>query len=347
MNEKIILVLLFCLAYAKTHSQSAIDLTFIEIGVFENDPKVKEKRIKKITSTNNIDNKKTVLYTNWYNINGELIKRVEYVSKSDSLVTEIHRNCSDSFTVIQRVSRTKVFSNNSDYTFLQEMTKADNSLPFVAIKNFYTRRADSTFTSILYVDGVLKDSSNGLRLTFAPLPIFDVADDIIINGDSSYKGDTLIISETRTDNGAKKTIRNKYYNKLNNLIKVTGKFYNDNDSLVHNFLILRDYDFKNRLILYEASAGIPLQYEKSTEFKYDDKIGMVTIIKKDRYYGSPINTQVYDKLGRLLKVEQYFPSRNRKLNWRYVYDKNSLLMKVEKLINGELGSVGEYSYEFY
>lgn len=85
---------------------------------------------------------------------------------------------------------------------------------------------------------MLKDSSNGLRLTFAPLPIFDVADDIIINGDSSYKGDTLIISETRTDNGAKKTIRNKYYNKLNNLIKVTGKFYNDNDSLVHNFLIL-------------------------------------------------------------------------------------------------------------
>lgn len=50
--------------------------------------KWKKSGLKKITSTNNIDNKKTVLYTNWYNINGELIKRVEYVSKSDSLVTE-------------------------------------------------------------------------------------------------------------------------------------------------------------------------------------------------------------------------------------------------------------------
>ncbi|MES2772598.1 MAG: hypothetical protein V4722_00345 [Bacteroidota bacterium] len=343
---KKILALLFCFVYATLHSQSSIDLSFLEIGVFENDPQVKAKRIKKVTLINNVDNEKATSYSNWYNINGELTKRVEYFSKADSLDTNIHRSGRDTFTVIQKINRAKVFSNNSGYSFLQEMTTADNSLPFVTIENSYIRGKDSTFTSILYIDGVLKDSSHGLNLTFAPLDVFDVPDKFILRGDSSYKEDTLIISETRTDLGFKKTIRNKYYNKLNSLIKATVKSYNDDDSLVHNVVILRKYDFKNRLILYEATAGIPLHYEESTEFKYDDKTGTVIVIEKDRYFGSAINTDLYDTLGRKLKAEQKFPSRNKKLDWRYEY-KNGLLTKVKRLTNNVLVGVGEYYYILY
>ncbi|MFT3701713.1 MAG: hypothetical protein QM802_05060 [Agriterribacter sp.] len=286
----------------------------------------------------------------WFNKEGIIVKDIQYYNL-DSFTKTVTILPGNIFVVAYMADAKTLFSQTYFSEFPKELEKAKKeNWPFI-LRITYILEADSSFAIIKEANGERMDSSHYTPYDAKKEMLNDSLYSYHPPKDSSYSKDTLIVmSVDDVSNPAQRKISKLYYlNKGVNCVKEAYTIH-QGDSLVHQGLVKRQYDKKNRLIYTSEHIGPPWRTTRIERTTYNQSGGRTEYIYHMPSSSNPLPDQVYkyNKDGLMIEAggKSYLsPTIHAKTIFQY--STQGLLLKEKAYRNEKLISTVVYERKFY
>lgn len=333
-------------------AQSSFDISnLLELKITRPDSLAKKYHIKSIFIYEvNANHERKICQIKKYDQNGYLKTIVRYDSSDLKGIITIKygKKGNNVFTAITNMNRMSVV-NASAYTFLggfrAYLDNLNRSRNDMIAKSVYKVNQDLSLEIITIVDGEKKDSIHDASLLYIPSK---GTSNEILKGDTTYVGDSLVISFKENAGGNEKMIGKRFYiKKAKKPVKLEFIKY-IGDSLTFFSGQVWQYDKLDRPIFYGEYQGPPYKLFMSEETVYNDTTGEKTIYN-DAFPSDGKTDKIwkYNKIGQLIEYTK-FTDLNLSTNFfKTTYNGKQLIKEDEYFLNGVYKGGKIYEYVYY